>query len=317
MRYSLLSRFRGTLLGSFVGEVLASVGSSRRVLGETAFILHQLGDSQLNSICSDWSQIATCGLESLIRYGKLDLDDWVSHSGLTQPSLVSLKKTASSSETAVATLPVALFFHDDEVKLRQQMIKAASVWQQEGEASEGVLAMAFAIATFLTEKLDFTTLIPLTLSYLGSSQTPLSQQLQRVQVLLEQSAGLDTVLTQLRRHSPRRGNRLVCSDTSIALAFYCFLSTPEDFRLCIMRAVRSNYQPQITAALAGALSGAYNSMAGLPVSWRLAVNQTHLGLHRQQLADRLLAVWSGAYDSSSLERWQFTAVAAPQVIQPR
>lgn len=317
MRYSLLSRFRGTLLGSFVGEVFASVASSRRVFGETAFILHQLGDSQLHSICSDWSQIATCGIESLIRYGKLDLDDWVSHSGLTQPSLVSLKKTASDSETAVATLPIALFFHDDEAKLRQQIIKAVSVWQQDEEGSEGVLAMAFAIATFLTEKFDSTTLIPRTLSYLGSSQTHLTQQLQRVQALLEQSAGLDTVLTQLRRHSQRRGNSTPCSDTSIALAFYCFLSTPEDFRLCVTRAIRSNYQPQITAALTGALSGAYNSMAGMPVAWRLGVNRTHIGLHRQQLADRLLAVWSGVYDTSSAQRWQFAAVAAPRVIQPR
>lgn len=319
MQYSLLNRFRGTLLGSFIGEVLASGGSSRRVLGETALILHQIGDSQLNSTCSDWSQIATCGLESLIRYGKLEIDDWMRRSSLTQPSLVCLKKTANSSQAAVATLPIALFFHEDGVKLRHQMLKAASIWQQEGEAFEGVLAVAFAIATVLTEKFDSTTLIPRTLSYLGSgsSQTLLVQQLQRVQALLEQGAGLETVLTQLRRHSPRRGNSLICSDTSIALAFYCFLSTPEDFRLCVTRAICSSYQPQITATLTGALSGAYNSRTGLPVNWRLCVNRTHLGVHRQQLADRLLAVWSGVYDTSSVERCQFAAVAAPQVIQPR
>lgn len=316
MRYSLLNRFRGTLLGSFVAEVLAMGGSNRRVLGETTLTLHQLGESQFSSTVSPWSQIATCGTESLIRYGKLELEDWVRHGGMTQPSLVALKKTASSSETAVATLPIALFFHENEVKLRHQMLKAASVWQQDGEASEGILAVAFAIATSLTEKFDSSTLIPRTLSYLGSSQMPLAQQLERVQGLLEQRAGLETVLTELRLDSQRRGDCLAHSDTCIALAFYCFLSTPEDFRLCVMRAIRSGVQPQITAALTGALSGAYNSITGMPVGWRLSVNRTHLGGHKQ-LADRLLAVWSGAYDSSSVERFQFSAVAAPQVIQPR
>jgi ADP-ribosylglycohydrolase len=253
----------------------------------------------------------------LIRRGQLDLDDWVLHSGITQSSLLLLKNTASSSEAAVATLPMALFFHDDPVKLRQHLLKAAAVWQQNSEASEGVLAVAFAIALALTEKLDSTTLIPRTLTYLGKAQTPLVQQLEQVQTLLEQGAGLDTTLTQLRRERSRRSDLLELSYTSIALAFYCFLHTPEDFRLSVTRATRTGYQPQITAALTGALSGVYNSIIGIPVGWRLAANRISTGSQRLQLADHLLAVWSGVYDVSATEQLQQAAVAAPRVIQPR
>lgn len=325
MRYSLLSRFRGALLGSFVGEILGSGGAGRRISGKAMLIPPKREDA--NSVetrliasvptLSDWSQIAVCGTESLIRCGKLDIEDWLLHSGMMQSSLLLLKTTASSSEAAVATLPIALFFHEDEVKLRQQLLKAAAVWQQDSSESEDVLAVALAIALALTEKLDFTTLIPRTLAYLGTSQTPLVNQLEKVQTLVDKGAGLDTTLTQLRQDAQRTGKAESRSDMSIALAFYCFLNTPEDFRLCVTRAARTGYQPQTTAALTGALSGVYNSVIGIPIGWRLTTNRISTGIQRLQQADRLLALWSGVYDVSAVDQCQQAAVAAPRVIQPR
>lgn len=317
MQYSLVSRFRGALLGSFVGEILGSVGYQGRVLGKATLIPPKPGETLPSHTLSDWSQIASCGTESLIRCGRLDVEDWVRQCGITQPSLPVLKTAASSSSAAVATLPMALFFHEDEVKLRQQLLKAAGVWLPDSQASEGVLAVAYAIALALTEKLDFASLIPRILTYLGTQETPLVQKLEQVQTLLEQGAGLDTTLTQLRRDDQLRGDPSTRSYTSIALAFYCFLSTPEDFRICITRAARSGYQAQTTAALTGALSGVYNSITGMPVSWRLWINRTSIGIQRLQLADHLLAVWSGVYDVSTVDQYQLATVAAPRVIQAR
>jgi ADP-ribosylglycohydrolase len=317
MRYSLLSRFRGALLGSFVGEILASGGDFRQVSGKATLTPPQSEEAQPSQALSDWSQIASCGTESIIRCGRFDPEDWVLHAGMTQPSFLLLKNTASSSETAVATLPMALFFHDDEVKLRQQLLKASTIWQHDSEAFEEVLAVAFAIALALTEKLDCATLIPRILTFVGTSQAPVVQQLERVQTLLEQGAGLDATVIQLRQDSQRIGAPLARSCTSIALAFYCFLDTPEDFRLCVSRALRTGYQPQITAALTGALAGVYNSVIGIPAGWRLAANRINIGVQTLQLADRLLSVWSGIYDVSAVDRCPMVAVAAPRVIQPR
>jgi hypothetical protein len=316
MRYSLLSRFRGALLGSLVGELLVRVGCQERFLGGVTLTLPKPEETQTNQALSGWSQFASCGTESLIRCGSVNLEDWWLLLGKT-PSSVVLKSAATSSEAAVAMLPLALFFHDDEVKLRQQLLACAEVWQHKSEATEGVLAVAYAIALTLTEKLDCASLIPRTLAYLGTSQTPLLQQLERVQTLLEARAGLDTTLTHLRQDAQSRGEPLGCPHTSIALAFYCFLSTPEDFRLCVSRAARTPYQPQMTSALTGALAGVYNSLVGIPVSWRLAANRISSGIQRLQLADRLLEVWAGVYDVSALAGGQQLAVAAPRVIQPR
>lgn len=317
MRYSLLNRFRGALLGSFVGKTLASGGGKDQFINESRFTLPHSRETQPSPTPPDWSEIAMCGTKSLIHCCQLDLDDWVRYCEMTQPSLVLLQSTASSSEAAVATLPVALFFHEDEAKLRQQLLQAAAVWLHDSQTSEEVLAVAFAIALALTEKLNPATLIPRILNYLNPSQTPLVQQLEQVQTLLEKGAGLDTTLTQLRRHAPKSQGELKRSCLSIALALYCFLYTPEDFRLCVTRAIRTGYQPQLTATLTGTLAGVYNSIIGIPVGWQLASQQIPMGVQWMQLADRLFAVWSGIYDVSVAEQFPSVAIAAPRVIQPR
>lgn len=315
MRYSLLNRFRGALLGSLMGDILGKAGCQSLPLNEVWLTVLKAEDAQSSSLISEWSQLATDGVESLIHCGRLDLDDWMLSSEGTL-SEVLLKSALSSSEAAVATLPIALFFHEDEVKLRQQLLACSVIWQDNSDTTEGVLAVAYAIALALTEKLSVDTLIPRTLAYLGTSQTPLVKQLEQIQRLLEQGAGLDKTLCQLRRDAQSRGEPLSGYHTSIALAFYCFLSTPEDFRLCISRAA-CTYQPQTTATLTGALAGVYNSLIGIPVGWRLAANRLSSGLHRLQLADHLLEVWSGVYDLSASAKMKCLAVAAPRVIQPR
>ncbi len=316
MRYSLLSRFQGALLGSFVGESLVRVGCQNQALSGVSLTSPKLEEAQTHQQLSVWSHLATCGTESLIRCGRLNLEDWWLLLEKT-PSSVGLKSVASMSESAVATLPIALFFHEDQVKLRQQLLTCQDLWQHQSEAAEGVLAIAYAISLALTEQLDCATLIPRIQLYLGTSQSPLLRQLEQVQMLLEKRAGLETTLTQLRRDAQMRGEPLGRAHTSMALAFYCFLSTPEDFRLGVSRAARTCYQPQITTALTGALAGAYNSIIGIPVNWRMTANRISSGIQRLQLADRLLEVWAGVYDMSALVQGQPLAVAAPRVIQPR
>jgi ADP-ribosylglycohydrolase len=316
MRYSLLSRFRGSLLGSLLGDMLPK-DAKRQVLGKITLIRPHPKDENLSESLSDWSYVATCGTESLIRCGYLDLEDWAPRNTETQPTLALLKNTASSSSCAVATLPVALFFHEDEIKLRQKLLQASQFWLQDGEDNQGVLAVGYAIALALTEKLNCVSLIGRILSYLGNSQTPLTQQLQQIQILLEQGAGLEKTLKNLICCVPSSSKKLKNPDISIALALYCFLSTPEDFRLSVTRAILSNYQPLDTAILTGAISGVYNSIISIPVGWRLAANQLNSTQKRLRLAESLFAVWSGIYDVSSIEQFPNLAVAAPRVIQPR
>jgi ADP-ribosylglycohydrolase len=303
VQYSLLNRFRGALLGSVLGELkgFQYIDHNRLLLSPTGLI----EDIAKESLQLHWNDLAVSCVQGLIRSGRLDLEDLVRHKNYLLPENIS----ANCSETAIATLPITLFFHEHEVRLQQKLTMAASILMRDTDDSSGVLAVGYAIAQALTEKLHPSSLIPQILRYLDDVQTPLAQQLSIVQTELTQGAGLEKIVNQLCRNGSD-------SNTPIALAFYCFLSTPQDFRLSLLRALRANCHPQTTAALTGALSGAYNSLLGIPLGWRIASDRNNK-LDVIQLAERLIAVWSGVYDHSTTYDCDQVAIAAPRVIQPR
>ncbi len=304
MKYSLSNRFRGVLLGSLIGELLATGNLCDRSFGSAPLTVPSSDPSApQNQRFVEFSQMAISGAESLIRRGTFVPDEW---------QFPSPEAVGAGSEAVIATLPIALFFHEDSTKLRQHLLKATTAWSQ---ASAGALVVAWAMARSLHEQLNPRQIIPQLLDELEIRQTPLGQQLERVQRCLETGAGLHVTLKQLRR--AQAGSPTPPRSPAIALAFYCFLSTPEDFHLSTIRAVRGGNCLPLTAALTGALSGAHNSLLGIPTSWRLAASRTESGSQSLQVAERLLAAWSGIYDISATPPSLPLAVAAPCVIQPR
>lgn len=308
MRYSLGSRFRGTFLGTLVGEM---VGEFTSVGADT-----------------EGGRLAVLVAQSLLRLGGFDVDDCrevllSADSDLKpfHPSSNLKVMNCISTKAIITTLPLALFYHENEIKLRQNLQQLLVGWQDDPVSRDGALAVGYAILQSLTEKINAATLIPQTIAFLGESQTQLPQQLAQVQRLLEQGAGLERTVTHLSRNTQ--------PTTPIALAFYFFLSTLEDLRLSVMRAAQSGCQPQITSVITGALSGAYNSSAGIPTSLRMALSQPNAkplaawGMKTEaemlELADSLVTVWSGVYDQTTYptKMTQLAAIAAPRVIRPR
>ncbi len=307
MRYSLISRFHGTFLGAMLGESMP-------------FSLEMLPVKSL-----DWLEMAIMGAESLIELGKFDLDDWHKRQ---QQEFAHLNSSLDVLPGAIlATLPVALFFHENTIKLRENLLDLTKIWGDNPLIRDGILAVGYAIAQSLREKLSPVTLIPQTISFIGETSTSLPQQLSKVNYLLNCQAGLETAQVELIREE-----KLI---NTIGMAFYCFLSTLEDFRLSILRATQNNDSLQGLSAITGALSGAYNSTVGIPVTWQILLveaKSAEEGLNRVpqmvKLADVLMAVWSGVYnfasDSSETTDEDFAntqrfsllqAIASPRVIR--
>lgn len=319
MQYSLANRFRGTLLGAAIAEILGSrQGESkteRPVWGSAPdTLLFDLEEQPIQI-----NQVAWLATKSLIQVGDLDLEWHRSRTIDNKP--ISL----SSTDVLIGIIPVSLFFHEDEARLRQKILQATEAGHLALELQSSALAVAYAIAQSLREELDPSRLIPQTIAYLPQASKPLVKQLKQVQVLLDQRAGLDATVSQLLR--PR-----VVWPTSvlIALAFYCFLSTLEDYRLTVVRAARISHESSLIAILAGTLSGAYNGVNGIPIGYRLALLRNACKISQRsktietgvlELADQLLATWSGAYEPTNvLTKPKLNlelAVAAPGIIRPR
>lgn len=288
MRYSLANRFKGALLGAFLGQLP---------------FLNEMTAKNL-----DWLEMVISGIQSLIDLGKFESKDW--HRRKQQIFPNHNQDSYQLYEEIVTTLPVALFFHESTVKLRQSLLQLAQ-WHNDPVIRDGTLVVGYAIALCLTEKLSLYTVIPQTISFLGESSS-LSQQLLKINYLLKEQAGLERVQAELV------GKK---SEQAITIAFYCFLRTLEDFRLSVLLSHRIGISN--TSVITGVLSGAYNSVVGIPVSWQLLA-QTNLTKSQLtsfsqmlKLADALVYVWSGVYDTHNQAevRQHNHVIAAPRVIR--
>lgn len=379
MRHSLLSKFQGTILGAVLGDsigleyqrLLVGIPPERGDLqpilqltihqkltlsGATLALNSPKSKILTGKRSSECGRLAVAGAQSLIRCKGLDLKDWgdtweaFTKSEIYHPRSTEFQSMLNPCEAAVAALPCAMFFHENKVKLRDKIMLATDVWLKDNpsEWQTAVLAIGYAIARSLKQRLDPARAIEQTIAYLKTDNA-LTELLLQVQILLEQGADLETATTHLcksataLRQKPEEGEKK--SETKsivnpgnflpIALAFYCFLNTPEDWRLSVVRAARCGIAGQLTCALTGALSGSYNGVAAIPVEWRevfSAVESLPLAegpapgiwgtgsdAKIVELANNLFAVWAGVYNPSAglssvaLAR----SVAAPYVIRPR
>jgi hypothetical protein len=349
MRYSLLSRFQGTLLAAAMGDELETYRQSRRLKrplltrtdasdrgqGPLPTTPAKLTDGHsevatrqtIASTPSRWVSAAISCLQMLTQTGRwnelemaaigvrLGAARTSSGTGLEQP-----RTPLIAAEYILATLPIALFFHENKARQQQLLVQTVQLWQCPPGAEAGLLAVGYAIAQALQDRLEQLTLVPQTITYLQQSTAnppppllDLMDALEQVQILLQQGAGLHTAIEQLRARATHLSNR------AIALAFYCCLSTPDDLHLALLRAACSGDAAPVVCALTGALSGAHNSLTGLPLVWRVGSSKPSLGgvsdQEMNQLAAQLFAVWSGGYaPTTSTTRF---AIAAPGGIRPR
>ncbi|MDF5726984.1 MAG: ADP-ribosylglycohydrolase family protein [Rhizonema sp. PD38] len=298
MRYSLSSRFKGTIIGTLLGEI----------------VLNQ--NRNMPNLKLSHVQKITEGVESLIELGGFDFDDWLKRQ--QQECLNSNASDGLLLEAILNAIPVILFFHDNTTKLRQNLQQVVGILPNNLVVQDGILTIGYVIAKSLTEKLTPHTLIPETVAFLGETRSNLPQQLLKVHNLLSQGAGLEKVQAEFSKEEEL--------SHIIPIAFYCFLSTLEDFRLSLLRSHQIESRSLTISMITGALSGAYNSAGGIPVTWQILLSQTELLDSRVNkfslllnLADILLAVWSGVYNSDVhlKEVIGENAVAAPYVIRSR
>ncbi|MCW6049824.1 ADP-ribosylglycohydrolase family protein [Lyngbya sp. CCAP 1446/10] len=326
-------------------------------LSGAKLVLNSASSKILTSKHSKCGRLAVASAQSLIRCNGLDFKDWgdtwevFAKSEIYHSQNTEFQSLLNPCEVAVAALPCAMFFHENKAKLREKIMLATDVLPNENKAElqTAVLAIGYAIARSFKQRLDPATAIEQTIAYLKTDNA-LTELLLQVQILLEKGADLETAATHLcksataLRERQGEGEKKLQTESivnpenliPIALAFYCFLNTPEDLRLSVVRAARCGITGQITCALTGALSGAYNGVAGIPVEWRQVslaeVKSQQLAEGREpslwgtgsdakivELANNLFAVWAGVYkpdtglDSAALAR----SVAAPYVIRPR
>ncbi len=328
MRYSISSRFRGAILGITIGEWLERSNSQQYSPTGSDASLNRL-QKQVPSTLETQNlfegandrilSLVISGTRSIIGRGRFDAEDW-------RVRVLEQNRGLSALQAIGSIVPISLFYHENEIKLRQNLhLALAALGQDEPESQECALAVGYAIALSVQAKLNWFKLISQTIAFVGS-QTETGQKLATVKTLLEQNAGLERAINSLGISQQ--------PSSQIALAFYCYLSTLEDFHLAIKRAVRISIpRSQLTSAITGALSGAYNGLASIPATLRMPLSSNSTAnsvsvsvtmmtteVEMLRLSDALVAVWSGVYEQANLPAdlsQVVSAIAAPYVMRGR
>ena len=300
MRYSLTSRIRGTLIGGLLGQSLATT------------------EDEEPFYCTG----AVEGMLMVIGKGGFDLDEWNKFASLTCNSQLPTELMLLNSISVA--LPIALFFHENHLKLRQNLLLITK--NHNTLLRDAVFTVCYLVAQSLNEKINPDTLVSEITSFIGETTSEIPRKLQQVNNLIANNLGY----SELQNCLDKENN----ISNITASAFYCFVNTKEDFRLTCLQAVKNQHNSKVCGAIAGAISGSHNSMAGIPITWHLGLDEAKLaqwGLtsfsQMVKLADAFVAIWSGAYHVSpqSIEVKEVDrdlispveAIAAPHIIRLR
>jgi ADP-ribosylglycohydrolase len=264
-----------------------------------------------NQLILDTTPALLGGIASLTRCGSFNLQDWLQSTFVTH---------RDPRQAIVAMLPLMLFFHEDRAKLREILVNVSHSWQLDWETCSSAVAIGYIVSRSLTESLNPRLVIAQLLDETINIHPLVFQELSTIDRLLDQSNSLHRVTQKLTAIA----HPII---TPTALAIYCFLSTPEDFGIVMLRARHAEYESPFTCALAGILAGAGNSLTGIPLNGLIATQERERWM---SAAAGLLSAWAGVdSEHSSIAPVGLLPasthpivtyalpVASPQVIQRR
>ncbi len=283
----MLERFEGCLLGLAIGDALGmpveglSPEKIWKLYGKVDDFLpspaRRLGPGQF----TDDTQMMLIHAESIVERGGVDPEDlaarlirWVREGeprGIGHTTLRAIRRLMSGASweesgvegefaagngVAMRIAPVGLLNAWTPERLREDVEKAGVITHRNPEAIKGGLAVAYAVAR-LASGAGPEGLLEEVCEFVGPSRV--AENLRKAGELLKRGIEPEQALEILGT-----GGYVV---ETVASAFYCFLRTPEDFAASVVTAVMGGYDTDTTAAVTGALSGAFNGISGMPGRW--------------------------------------------------
>ena len=294
MTYNTLDRFRGIWLGSILGSAVVRHNISRT--------------TELPDCSQDWLKQRQQATVVLWKNEGLQIDE-------------PPEPLAKCKVNLLSVLPWIVFYGEEPERLRE-VIEGANLSSMDSkpraDTKEDILIWSCLLTLLFRHesgvRIDLERLGATVVGNARAEQSSLAAKLATAITAVKEG----TSLHQLRATIATNSN---LQQTAIALAFYCFVTTPSEFWLSINRAARlDSTLGWLTVLLTGTLSGAYNGMAGIPHKLRIVARENSTYRWESQLAEKLFQAWSGVYsmqESLKTHPSELDTIAAPQLIQPR
>jgi len=301
-------RFIGCLLGLAVGDSLGS-----RLEGYSPEAIRRAGNLDRDEFLEglwDWSRgrwtddtkMAVALAESIVESNGFNPEqaarkylewyesgDWRGIGNITRQSLSNLKEGAgwqssgietewaAGNGTAMRVAPIGLLHVNNLERLKEDAKNDAIITHNNHEAVNGSFAISYAVARLAKGDINTNDLIPDTLDFIEPSDVLL--RLEVAQELIAQGTHPSDALLDIGT-----GGYVV---ETVASAFYCFLSSKDSFDSAVYNAIMGGNDTDTTAAITGALSGAYLGLEGIPLKWREEVEEAE---RIEELASRIYEI---------------------------
>ncbi len=349
MRHQTLERFQGMWLGGIVGQALANQNKScdrtgifdfphqnwlaeRRQIAEILLRSERLGVDDIGQQLAIQHSESNATVQNCLRKVDEPAVNSQFFSGYNYNSRqadahsrVAEIKLSTCGDNILSLLSLIIFYGDNQDLLKkiidqhnQHNLKLANSGEN-AEIKEDILIWSYLLTSVLNNKLEswqinFNWVVERILNNLEGKETLLINKLKLVVQAVKSGISLHQLLDEMSSNGSTR-------QTAIALSWYCFVTTPNDFKISVQRAasIKPNIA-ELTATLTGTFSGAYNGMTVIPYNWRIRMSQNPNYSSENQLVSKLFKTWLGIYSIDSNQEsynQELYAVASPQMIQPR
>ena len=323
MTHDTFDRFQGIWLGSIIGQALIDDRSSNSKVELSM------------DVTPNWLVTRKQVAQMLLEADKWSFEDLPRKIVFLQEKIIDapdnprvitsearqLDKLLVYGSHVLSLLPLIIFYGDDLNSFQKIIGKCylKSIGSiKADEIKQEILIWSYLVTSFLNnrskpDKINFKLMREKVVSHAKSSDSSIEKLVIALEAVRE-----GTSLHQLIEKLSKSDNSW---HMAIAISFYCFATTPDDFRLSVKRAAKVNLpMARWITTLTSTLSGAYNGMKGVPYQWRTIAEENLAYREESQLASKLFKAWLGIYSVNNHQESynrELCAVATPQIIQPR
>ena len=170
--------------------------------------------------------------------------------------------------TAMRASPVGLWNYDNLEQMKKDSLAHSSITHKDARAKAGAAAVAYAVAYNIAhEKLDVEELVQGASEFIRDINEEFSSYLLQLPEWLGKEEQIALIgISCAGWLKPARWIDQITPFVipSVLVAFYNFFRSPEDFILTVKRTLQAGGDVDTIAAIAGAISGAYNGATGIP-----------------------------------------------------
>lgn len=291
--HGLRDRFRGSAIGTFVGDALGKTieGWPAYAIRRSFGILEEMGDGTY----TDDTEMMMGLMEGLCEVGGFDpsltaykflqnFNPTRGYGGRIYDVMEKLRKGMPWIEvgtdswgngSAMRIAPIGFFFYDDPVKLREAAIQSSIITHKHSKGIAGAVAQAIAVGIATRkglrgEAVELEGFINLIIEGAGEIDQEMIRQLEEIKEM--EGGDLPTTIDAISSH-------FYCDVSAIGAvppAIASFLLT-KGFKESVVVAVNCGGDTDTLGAMSGALAGAYYGYSQIPREWLVPLENGEKG----------------------------------------